>query len=112
MALNDADVIFFSDPSNPDKSQDVWVRFDEGRTAKIEGAFKQGKKKVVVDAERFVDLSDWQQKRKDDEEVSEEATEQGLELILSPAPPRRISQYRAACRLKAKRQFKKKQNGR
>jgi hypothetical protein len=59
-----------SDPSNPDKSQDVWVLFDADKNGKIEEAFKKGKKKVVVDKERFVDLNDWQQKRKDDEEVS------------------------------------------
>ncbi len=43
--------------------------FDADKNAKIEEAFKKGKKKVVVDKERFVDLNDWQQKRKDDEEV-------------------------------------------
>jgi hypothetical protein len=59
-----------SDPSNPDKSQDVWVLFDADKNGRIEEAFKKGKKKVVVDKERFVDLNDWQQKRKDDEEVS------------------------------------------
>jgi hypothetical protein len=77
-----------SDPSNPDKSQDIWVKelclfcfallvvcahamgkvlFDAVKTQKIEDAFKKGKKKVIVDSERFVDLCDWQQKVKEKE---------------------------------------------
>ncbi len=57
-----------SDPSNPDKSQDLWTLFDANKSALIEAAFALGKKTVKVDAERFVDLNDWQQKRYDDPE--------------------------------------------
>ena len=31
-----------SDPSNPDKSQDVWVRYAEAVRSKIEAAYKKG----------------------------------------------------------------------
>jgi hypothetical protein len=57
-----------SDPSNPDKQQDIWVQFDSDKLEKIESAFTKGKRKVIVDKERFVDLTDWMQKRKDDPE--------------------------------------------
>ena len=57
-----------SDPSDPDKQQDIWVQFAGDVLTKIENAFLKGKRKVIVHAERYVDLTDWQQKRKDDPE--------------------------------------------
>eukprot|EP00026_Physarum_polycephalum_P009006 Phypoly_transcript_09115.p1 GENE.Phypoly_transcript_09115~~Phypoly_transcript_09115.p1 ORF type:complete len:446 (+),score=106.74 Phypoly_transcript_09115:176-1339(+) len=51
-------------------SQDVWIEYDADIAEKIENAYKRGKKKVVIDTERFIDLSDpteFLQRRKDDE---------------------------------------------
>jgi hypothetical protein len=42
------------------------VLYSDALRNKLEAAFKKGRSKVAIDTERFVDLSNWIQRRKDD----------------------------------------------
>ena len=53
-------------PGPPMGHQDMWVAYSKKFCGELEAAFVGGKKRVDADAQRFVDLQNMLQRRKDD----------------------------------------------